>query len=296
MPAVSMSFYPYEVHKGQGGNSKTTYTFDTAVDAGLRAIDTALIYGDFHQRAANLFVNYAVEKRGVDRSELFVTSKIPCCPGQPFSHCEMSTGSAEGDVDAALGYFDSVDLLLMHWPCLRFEDTLKTWRALENAQKAGRVRAIGVSNFNSSALQSLVTHATIPPAVDQCGFALGVYDPRWRRDLATVQLCQALGITYEAYGGLGGSIPGWSHADFSALATRTDLAEIARALGKTPEQIALQWTTQHGQSNIVTSTQSAKHLAQTLEVGTGQFQLSEDEMTKLDQIHLKNPPSTLDPC
>jgi diketogulonate reductase-like aldo/keto reductase len=77
-------------------------------------------------------------------------------------------------MNCALDYgVNYVDLLLLHFTCDRWEDALQAWRVLEAAALSGRARAIGVSNFNRTDIDRLVTAAHIPPAANQAGFAIG---------------------------------------------------------------------------------------------------------------------------
>ena len=95
---------------------------------------------------------------------------------------------------------DQVDLLLLHWPCDTFEETMAAYRVMEDAVEAGKARAIGVSNFNASMVDRIARAAKVKPAVNQCAFSVaGHTDDTWGRDDATVRMCKKHGITFEAY-------------------------------------------------------------------------------------------------
>merc|ERR1719487_1796363 len=169
MPRLIMNAYP---------NSSSW------VEVGGRGMDCALDYGDTRQSE----MGHAVTSSGRPRSEFFVTTKVPCCPTGPF--CEdnpthqacipflpMPNCSAARNTTADIEYdlkivgVEYADLMLLHFPCNRWEDTVRAWRVLEAAALSGRARAIGVSNFNQTDVEKLVAAAQIPPAVNQAGFA-----------------------------------------------------------------------------------------------------------------------------
>ena len=118
---------------------------------------------------------------GKPRKQLFITSKVPCCPAAFTKWCawyasEYSEIDAytRAEIDGRLLGVDYVDLMLLHWPCERFEDTLKAYRALEDYKLAGKARAIGISNFNASAIDALyASNLRVSPSINQCGFSIG---------------------------------------------------------------------------------------------------------------------------
>ena len=118
---------------------------------------------------------------GKPRKQLFITSKVPCCPAAFTKWCawyasEYSEIDAytRAEIDSRLLGVEYVDLMLLHWPCERFEDTLKAYRALEEYKLAGKARAIGISNFNASAIDALyASNLRVSPSINQCGFSIG---------------------------------------------------------------------------------------------------------------------------
>ena len=134
---------------------------------GGRGLDTAFDYGDKYQAE----LGRAVATSGLPRSAVFVTTKVPCCASSFVkddvysNHCHARRSPEETAADVAhdlsvLG-MPFVDLLLMHWPCDSTADTVATWRVLERLALDGRARAIGVSNFNASAIESLLPHVKV---------------------------------------------------------------------------------------------------------------------------------------
>merc|ERR1712185_453973 len=99
----------------------------------------------------------AVQSKLVSRSEMFITTKVPCCPSAYYSYgakkCAdkgVDLGSTEEEFKGTLEKVgvDQVDLLLMHWPCTKFEDTVAVYKVMESFVAKGKARVIGVSNFN----------------------------------------------------------------------------------------------------------------------------------------------------
>ena len=172
---------------------------------------SALMYGDDVQ----VTVGSAIKAVQVPREELFVTSKVPCCPelndwtgwcswyDKEYTDLDAYT---RAEIDVRLLGLEYVDLMLLHWPCATMEETVRTYRALEKFAQAGRARSIGISNFNASAIEGLYAAGlTVPPAINQCGFSIGNHNHSLLgRDLATLAKCREKGITYSAYSPLGG--------------------------------------------------------------------------------------------
>lgn len=255
------------------------------VKAGGRGIDTAWCYGDGDQKDAG----GVVSSSGLDRSEFFVTTKIPCCPPGFGSSGRKSCAAWQSDVASIQHDFDmlgleKIDLLLMHWPCERFEDTVSTYRHLEQAFTSGRVRAIGVSNFNASMIEALMASTSIKPAVNQVGFSIGGHagsSTDFGSDDVTLAKCKELGITLSAYSPLG-RVTGID------VLHHPQVLAVAAAHQKTAAQVALRWLVQQG-IPAVTSTNSAQHAAEDLEVLD--FELSSEEMDALSAITPEATPS-----
>lgn len=204
------------------------------------------------------------------RSEFFVTTKIPCCPSAFVSsstysnhcHARRSPEKTAADIahDLTVMGLDYVDAMLMHWPCDSTEDNLATWRVLESLVFDGRARAIGVSNFNTSALDALMPHVKVKPAINQCGFSIAGHsgipyrNQTWGRDDATLARCKELGITYMAYSPLGG----WALGGTSRVLHDPEVESIAAGHNRTTAAVALRWVVQQGAA-IVTSSDKESH-------------------------------------
>ena len=257
------------------------------IDAGGMGLDTALSYGDADQQN----VGTSLRSSGVARSEIFVTTKVPCCPGTQFpwgwAHaCQVdgiSAKNATADMQHNLKELglDQVDLVLMHWPCDDMASILQTWRAMEAMLEAGQTRAIGVSNFNASTLASLHKVAKIKPAVNQCGFGIGHPDSgvRWGSDLATVNMCRSLGVTYEAYS------PLRSEGTVNIFNDST-VSKIAAVHSVSNAQVALRWVTQ--QDIVAVTAASGGNAAEYAkeDLAIFNFNLSTVEMKELAALRL----------
>lgn len=252
------------------------------LEVGGRGMDTAYDYAHANQQN----VAKAIKSGLVSRSDAFVTTKIPCCPsgffGYGSSRCNdksVNIWSPKEEITKALEFegVDSVDLLLLHWPCDQMEDSVAVYKIMEKALGEGKARAIGVSNFNASALEALISQTTIKPAVTQNAYSIGNhFDSYMGNDDKTWNYCKKHGITLSAWSPLGG-ISGKGSSIFSNAVVNS----IARSHGKSVAQIALRWLVQRG-IMPVTAGEDPEHLREDVDVFT--FNLSADEMARLTAI------------
>jgi 2,5-diketo-D-gluconate reductase A len=201
----------------------TAAAVSRALEIGYRHIDTAEMYGNEKQ------VGEAVRASGLDREDVFVTSKLSNA-----SHRPDDARRAFDTTLAGLG-FDYVDLFLIHWPLptLYDGDFVSTWRTLEEFFADGRARSIGVSNFEIDHLERLAVETDVLPAVNQVEL-----HPYFLND--DVQAFdRALGIATEA----------WSPIAQGGVLDDPVINEIAHRLGRTPAQVVLRWHIERG--NIV---------------------------------------------
>ena len=218
-----------------------------ALEAGYRHVDTATMYRN--ERS----VGAAIARSGLPREELFVTTKW--MPLRRSAAAELARSLDR------LG-LDYVDLYLIHWPVpLR---AAHGWPDLLALRERGLARAVGVSNYGTDLLGRLVAEG-VPPAVDQVHFS----PFHFRRGL--LDFCDRNGIVLEAYSPLerGGAL------DHPAV------VEIASRLGRTPAQVLLRWSVQHGAVVIPRSSRRdrIRSNAQIFD-----FELGEDDMRTLDAL------------
>ncbi len=183
-----------------------------AVRAGYRLIDTAQAYGNEEA------VGAGIRACGVDRGALFVTTKL--------WFKSFETEDAERALEKSfekLG-LDYIDMVLLHWP---FGNVYAAWRVLEKYYDAGRIRAIGVSNFEPDRLIDLISFNRIRPAVNQIETHLFCQQTASRAWMAKY------GVAHQAYAPLGRGVNGMFETEAVKAA--------AAAHGKTPAQIALRF-------------------------------------------------------
>lgn len=131
--------------------SQTVKAVKTALNDGYRLIDTAEYYNNEKE------VGQAVRESGIPRDEIFVTTKMP-----PQANYQAATERINESLSAL--NIDYIDLMLIHWPGI---NNVETYRALEDAQKAGKVRSIGLSSFYGSEYQQILDECDVVPTVDQ---------------------------------------------------------------------------------------------------------------------------------
>ena len=199
-----------------------------AVEAGYRHVDTAVKYGN--ERG----VGNGIRATGLDRGELFVTTKLD---GE-FQGQDRAVAGLEGSLKR-LG-LDYVDLLLIHWPLPGRDQYVSTWQTFERLQAEGKVRSIGVSNFKPAHLERLMAETDVVPAVNQIQLSPAITRTAEREFHAKH------GIVTESYSPLGGSGAGLLGAPI--------LAKLAEKHGKTPGQLVLRW---HIQIGLVTIPKTA---------------------------------------
>jgi 2,5-diketo-D-gluconate reductase A len=199
---------------------ETAEAVTTALEIGYRHIDTAEMYEN------EAGVGEAIRASGLDRSEVFVTSKLNNNAHRPDDARRAFDGTLE-----ALG-FDHVDLFLVHWPLptLYDGDYVSTWKVLEEFKRDGRARSIGASNFQPEHLERLAAETDIVPAVNQ--IELHPYF----QNRAVEAYDEEHGIATEA----------WAPIAQGACLDDQAIVEIAERLGRTPAQVTLRWQIQHG--------------------------------------------------
>jgi len=190
-----------------------------AVEAGYRHIDTAVKYGN------EKGVGNGIRASGLDRSEVFITTKLD---GE-FQGQERALAGLDGSLKR-LG-LDYVDLLLIHWPLPRRDEFISTWKTFERLQADGKARSIGVSNFKPAHLERLMAECDVVPAVNQIQVSPAV------TRIVDIAYNRRHGIVTESYSPLGAG---------SDLLNAPVLGKIAEKHGKTPGQIVLRWHIDQG--------------------------------------------------
>lgn len=256
MPALGLGVF-------QNPPQETTSAVEAALATGYRHIDTAAAYGNERQ------VGEAVRSSGVDRSEVFLETKIWI---SDYGYEQTLHGF---DKSARKLGVDQVDLLILHQALpSEFDKTLQAYRALETLLTDGKVRAIGVSNFMVDHLTQLLDRAQVVPAVNQIEVHPYFQQP-------DVQAFGAQhGIVTQAWSPIGGIT---FYRDGSHGSTLQDpaIGEIAQAHGKTPAQVMLRWHLQRGRSVIPKSTRPAR-IAENFDVFD--FTLDDPQLAAIDAL------------
>ncbi|KAK7374788.1 hypothetical protein VNO80_08227 [Phaseolus coccineus] len=251
-----------------------------AIKQGYRHFDAASAYG-VEQPVGEAIAEALQLGLIASRDELFVTSKLWVTD----NHAQTIVPALQKSLRTL--QLEYLDLFLIHWPIatkpgkvmypievseiVEF-DMKGVWESMEECQRLGLTKAIGVSNFSIKKLQKLLSFATIPPAVNQVEVNLGWQQPELR------EFCKENGITVTAFSPLRkGAVRG------NNLVMDNDIIkELADAHGKTVAQICLRWLYEQGLTFVVKS-YDKERMKQNL--GIFDWSLSEDDYKKINEIH-----------
>ena len=257
---VNMPWFGLGVWQVEDGNEAID-SVKAALQSGYRAIDTAAAYGNEES------VGKAIKESGIARDELFITSKV---------------WNKDQGYDSTLAAFeetmkkldlDVLDLYLIHWPVAgKYKDT---WRAMEKLYKDGRIRAIGVSNFQTHHLDDLLADAEVVPAVNQVEFH--------------PLLTQSELLAYSEEKGI--QLEAWSPLAQGKLFDNEVIKEIADKYGKEPAQVILRWVLDKGVV-VITRSVKAKRIASNAEIFD--FKLTVEEIDRISALN-KNERTGPDP-
>ena len=242
-----LGFGVYRVPDGDAVESAVA----SALAFGYRHIDTAALYRN--ERG----VGRAVAASGIDRPDLFITTKL--------WNSDQGYESTLVAIDKSLAKLglDYVDLYLVHWP--KPEHTKETWRAMEEIRQSGKARAIGVSNFLPDHLDQLAETATVLPSINQIEFHPHLQSPE------LVAYCEDHNIVLEA----------WSPLKAGRILDDPELRLLADAHGVTVPQVVLRWMLQRG---IVTIPKSVTPLRIARNADLYGFELSHDEVAAINNM------------
>lgn len=261
---VELSNYVKMPIHGLGTSHSGGYSQEAVVYAlkhcNYRLIDTAKRYG------CEEFLQSAIHLSGVPREDIFLTSKLWCTDYGSSSTKKAFQGSLK-----RLGV-EYLDLFMLHWPlchssCLNKEKTLEeTWRELELLYDEGLCHAIGVSNYNIADLEKLMDTASVTPHVNQVEFH------PFQNPIELREFCKDHKIQIEGYCPLGKG----------KLLGEKAVIRVAKRCARTPAQVLIRWSIQNG---VVTIPKSTRIERVKENVNVFSFQLSNDEMSMLDNLH-----------
>lgn len=246
-----MPWFGLGVFKVENG-SEATESVKAAIKNGYRSIDTAAVYKNEEG------VGIGIKESGVAREELFITSKV----WNEDQGYDTTLAAFEKSLERL--QLDYLDLYLIHWPGKdKYKDT---WRALEKLYKDGKIRAIGVSNFQVHHLEELLKDAEIKPMVNQVEFHPRLTQKELR------DYCKKQGIQLEA----------WSPLMQGQLLDNEVLTQIAEKYNKSVAQVILRWDLQH---EVVTIPKSIKEHRIIENANIFDFELSQEDMDKIDALN-----------
>ncbi len=235
-----------------------------AIDAGYKHIDTAAVYGN--ERGVGEGLKLALEKTGIHRESIFLTSKIPA---------EVkSYKGAEQSIQESFERLATphIDMMLIHWPKPWIEmkhpnapsynaENLEVWRAMEEAYEVGKIRCLGVSNFSIDDIKNIQDNCKVQPVVNQIRVHIG------HVPLELIEYCRCNGIRVEAY----------SPNATGRLMNVPAVCEMAKKYGVSVPQLANRFCLQ---LNLVTLPKST-HADRIIENGKLDFEISADDMNEL---------------
>jgi methylglyoxal/glyoxal reductase len=252
---VKMPWFGLGVFKVEEG-PELVNAVKTAIQHGYRSIDTAAIYQN--EEGVGEGIREGLKGAGISREDLFVTSKV--------WNSDLGYESAIAAFETSLEKLglDYLDLYLIHWPVEgKYKDA---WRALETLYKEGKIKAIGVSNFQIHHLEDLMKNAEIKPMVNQ----VECHPRLTQKELK--DYCKENGIQLEA----------WSPLMQGEILDNQDLQEIATKHNKTVAQVILRWDLQN---QIVTIPKSTKEHRIKENADIFDFALTDDEMERIDGLN-----------
>lgn len=236
-----------------------------AVKVGYRHIDTAQGYGN--ERG----VGEGVRSCGIARGEIFVTTKLDG------NIKDYKTAAAAIDGSLKIMELDYIDLMIIHspqpWAHFRederwFDGNLETWRALEEAYKVGKLRAIGVSNFEKEDLANIIQNGTVLPAVNQILAHIG------NMPFELIDYTKKQGVLVEAYSPI-------AHGE---ILSNESIAKIAAKYGATVPQLCIRYCLQLGLLPLP-KTANVEHMKSNAKVG---FTIYDDDMAALGALSVRD--------
>ena len=236
-------------------DEQATAAVSKALETGYTSIDTAMIYQN------EKGVGKALKETTVPREELFITTKV--------WNSDQGYGNTLRAFEESLERLglDYVDLYLIHWPTPEFDNYVDTYKALEQLYKDGRVKAIGVCNFEIEHLERLLAECDIPPVLNQveCHPYLAQNELK--------EFCAKHDIFVEA----------WSPLDQGGeVLTDETVQKMAEAKGKSPAQVVLRWHLQNG-TIVIPKSVTPSRIEENFNVFD--FELSESEMNEIDALN-----------
>ena len=235
------------------GQDEAVQLMCDAIEVGYRRIDTAALYGNEKE------VGEGIRTSGIDRSEVFVTTKI-WNDRQGYDESIRAINESLGRLD-----LEYIDLLLIHWPAPAKDLYLDTWKAFEKVHDQGLVKNIGVSNFQPNHLDRLVANANIKPVVNQ----VELHPFSQQAEVRAAN--ERHGVLTEA----------WSPLARAGHNQNDVLVRISETIGKSVSQVIIRWHIQMGNLVIPKTTHKARLIEN---FNVFDFELTETEMISIASL------------
>ncbi|WP_270908733.1 aldo/keto reductase [Staphylococcus saprophyticus] len=238
---------------------------DTAKDAvkhaivsGYRSIDAAFVYSN--EEMVGQGIQEGILEAGIQREDLFITSKLW------LDHYGKDNVQVGYETSLKLLGLDYLDLYLIHWPGTDQSLMIKTWEGMEALYNDGKVKNIGVSNFDIEHLETLKAHTSIKPVIDQVEFHPYLIQQSLRDYLASESI----------------QIESWSPLMNAEILTDETIVAIADEIGKSPAQVVIRWNIEHG---VVTIPKSVTPHRIEENINIFDFSLTQAQIARIDALN-----------
>ncbi|MES3652258.1 aldo/keto reductase [Staphylococcus saprophyticus] len=238
---------------------------DTAKDAvkhaivsGYRSIDAAFVYGN--EEMVGQGIQEGILEAGIQREDLFITSKLW------LDHYGKDNVQVGYETSLKFLGLDYLDLYLIHWPGTDQSLMIKTWEGMEALYNDGKVKNIGVSNFDIEHLETLKAHTSIKPVIDQVEFHPYLIQQSLRDYLASESI----------------QMESWSPLMNAEILTDETIVAIADEIGKSPAQVVIRWNIEHG---VVTIPKSVTPHRIEENINIFDFSLTQAQIARIDALN-----------
>ncbi|UXS61305.1 aldo/keto reductase [Staphylococcus ureilyticus] len=252
MPIIGLGTFRVE------NNDQCKDAVKHAIENGYRHIDTAMIYDN--EEMVGQGIAEGLASTGLDRSDLFVTSKLWLD-----DYGRSNVAEAYETSLSKLG-LDYLDLYLMHWPGLDEALMIDTWQGMEDLYKNDRVKNIGVSNFNAEHLEALLAQVSIKPVINQVEFHPYLTQSELRRYLEVQNI----------------HVESWSPLMNAQILEDDTVKSVASEINKTPAQVIIRWNIEHGVV-VIPKSVTPSRIEENLNVFD--FELTKEHIERLDSLN-----------
>ncbi|WP_105992492.1 aldo/keto reductase [Staphylococcus simulans] len=252
MPKVGLGTFRVE------NNDQLKASVQYAIEQGYRSIDTAMIYQN--EEKVGEGIKAGIAAAGLKRSDVFITSKLWLD--------DYGRTNVEAAYQTSLDKLglDYLDLYLMHWPGTDEDLMIETWQGMEDLLKDNKVKNIGVSNFHPHHLESLLSHASIKPVINQVEF-----HPYLTQSDLNLYL-NAQRILMES----------WSPLMNAQILEDETVKQIAEEVDKSPAQVIIRWNLQHDVV-VIPKSVTPSRIKENIQVFD--FELTDNQMQRLDDLN-----------